>query len=371
MDFSPTEGQRDLGALTRDILADHTTSERLRAAEQGPDRFDRELWRALGTADVLGAALPTDVDGSGFGILEQCAVLVELGRSVAPVPYLNSTAVAAMIAQFGDAKQRDAWARTAARGECVLTAALTGAEQVRADRDFRGWHLDGARTVVPAAGIADLVLVPARTSTGGALFLVSPDDPGVTLERQTIVDGDATGWIGLDGVLLDEQRLLGPPGQDLLRPLADELAIGTCAHQLGVCERALELTAEYARERVQFDKPIGSFQAVSQRLADAYVDVEAIRLTLWQAAWRRGEGLDCREELATAKFWAADAGHRVAHTAVHLHGGVGIDLDNDLHRYFTAAKRNEFTLGTATATLLDLGEHLANAPVGDPAAVDA
>lgn len=370
MDFSSTEGQRDLGALTREILADHATSERLRAVERGPDRFDPELWHALGAADVLGAALPTAVDGSGFGILEQCAVLVELGRAVAPVPYLSSTAAATAIAQFGDAKQCDAWARTAAKGERVLTTALFGDDEVRADRDFRGWHLDGVRTLVPAAGIADLVLVPARTSNGEAVFLVSPDDPGVTAERQTIVDGDATGWIRLDGVLLDDERMLGSPGRCLLEPLADQLAIGTCAHQLGVCERALELTAEYARERVQFDKPIGSFQAVSQRLGDAYVDVQAIRLTLWQAAWRFSAGLDCREDLATARFWAAEAGHRVAHTAVHLHGGVGIDLDNDLHRYFTAAKRNEFTLGGATASLLDLGEHLASTPVGDPAAVE-
>lgn len=366
MDFSPTEGQRDLAALTREILTDHTTSERLRAAEQGPDRFDRELWNALAAADVLGAALPTEVGGSGFGVLEQCAVLVELGRAVAPVPYLSSTAAAAAIAQFGDAKQRDAWGRAAARGERVLTVALTGDEEVRADRDFRGWHLDGTRTLVPAAGVADLVLVPASAPGGRAVFLVSLDDPGVTVERQTIVDGDATGWIGLDGVLLDDERLLGSPC--LVEPLVDRTTLGTCAHQLGVCQRALELTADYARERVQFDRPIGAFQAVSQRLGDAHVDVEAIRLTLWQAAWRWAEGLDCRDAIATAAFWAADAGHRVAHAAVHLHGGVGIDLDNDLHRYFTAAKRNEFALGTATANLRSLGEHLANTPVEDSAA---
>lgn len=363
MDFSPTEGQRDLGALTREILTDHATPERLRAAERGPDRFDRELWDALAAADVLGAALPQEVGGSGFGVLEQCAVLVEVGRAVAPVPYLASTSAAAAIARFGDAKQCDAWARAAARGERVLTASTEG-EAVRADRDFRGWHLDGVRTVVPAAGIADLVLVPARTSSGSAVFLVSPDDPGVTVERQSLADGDSTGWLGLDDVLLDEERLLGEPGrgEEIAAWLADRATVGVCAHQLGVCERALEITAEYARERVQFDKPIGSFQAVTQRLADAHVDVEAIRLTLWQAAWRLSESLPCSEDVATAKFWAAEAGHRVAHAAVHLHGGVGIDLDNDVHRYFTAAKRNEFTLGTATANLLRLGADLASSP---------
>ncbi len=125
-------------------------------------------------------------------------------------------------------------------------------------------------------------------------------------------------------------------------------------------ERALELTAAYARSREQFGKPIGSFQAVSQRLADAYIDIEGIRLTLWQAAWRLAEGLPSDTEIATAKFWAAEAGHRVAHTAVHVHGGVGIDMDGDVHRYFVAAKHNEFALGGATAQLRRIGVALAS-----------
>ena len=135
--------------------------------------------------------------------------------------------------------------------------------------------------------------------------------------------------------------------------------VGLCALQLGVVERSLELTSEYAQSRVQFGQPIGSFQAVAQRLADAYIDVEAVRLTMWQAAWRLSAGLPCDTEIATAKFWAADAGHRVAHTAVHVHGGVGIDVDYPLHRYFTVAKRCEFALGRATAQLRRIGAALA------------
>ena len=136
--------------------------------------------------------------------------------------------------------------------------------------------------------------------------------------------------------------------------------VGLCALQYGVAARALELTSAYAQGRVQFGKPIGGFQAVAQRLADAYIDVEAIRLTMWQAAWLLAAGLPCDTEVATAKFWAADAGHRVAHTAVHAHGGVGIDLDYPLHRYFVAAKQNEFALGGATAQLRRIGAALAS-----------
>ena len=112
---------------------------------------------------------------------------------------------------------------------------------------------------------------------------------------------------------------------------------------------------------MQFGRPIGSFQAVAQRLADAYIDVEAVRLTMWQAAWRLAAGLPAETEVATAKFWAADAGHRVAHAAVHVHGGVGIDIDHPLHRYFVAAKRAEFELGGATAQLRRIGAALARA----------
>ena len=122
------------------------------------------------------------------------------------------------------------------------------------------------------------------------------------------------------------------------------------------------LLAEYARERIQFDRPIGSFQAVAQRLADGYIDVKGVRLTLWQAAFRLAEGLPIEGEIETAKFWASDAGHRVAHTVVHVHGGVGLDEDHPVHRYFLAAKRQEFLLGSASDQLRRLGAELAATP---------
>jgi acyl-CoA dehydrogenase len=185
----------------------------------------------------------------------------------------------------------------------------------------------------------------------------------VTVARQQVTSGDSTGRVVLDGVRLGPDRVLGEPGGEAAAAvwLLRAGTVGLCATAAGVTARALELTAEYARERVQFGKPIGGFQAVAQRLADAYIDCEAVRLTMWQAAWRLAEGLPCAAEIATAKFWAADAGHRVAHTAVHVHGGVGIDLSHPAHRYFTAAKHCEFMLGGATVQLRRLGAELAAA----------
>ncbi|MGH3410389.1 MAG: acyl-CoA dehydrogenase family protein, partial [Streptosporangiaceae bacterium] len=224
------------------------------------------------------------------------------------------------------------------------------------------WALSGAKTAVPAAAQAGLFLVPAATEPGGtAVFLVTPDDAGVTMTAQQVTGGASAGRLELDGVELAADRLLGAPDGQVASWLARHATVGLCAQQLGVVERALELTAEYARSRVQFGRPIGAFQAVAQRLADAYVDVEAVGLTMWQAAWRLAAGLPCETEIATAKFWAADAGHRVAHTAVHVHGGVGIDTSYPLHRYFTAAKAGEFALGGATTQLRRIGAALASA----------
>jgi alkylation response protein AidB-like acyl-CoA dehydrogenase len=136
-----------------------------------------------------------------------------------------------------------------------------------------------------------------------------------------------------------------------------------CATAAGVCETALRMTAEYTKTREQFDRPIATFQAVGQRAAEAYIDTEAVRLTAWQAAWRLDAGLPATAEVSVAKFWAADGGQRVVHAAQHLHGGIGVDRDYPLHRYFLWAKHLELTLGGATSQLLRLGSLLADQPV--------
>jgi 3-oxocholest-4-en-26-oyl-CoA dehydrogenase beta subunit len=198
-------------------------------------------------------------------------------------------------------------------------------------------------------------------------FLVEPADRGVTIQPQELTDGTDAGRLVLDATVLDDSRVLGRPGRDgdVAGWLVARGTVGQCAVQAGVVARALELTAEYARHREQFGRPIGSFQAVAQRLADAYTDVEAVWLTMWQAAWllatRPYDDAEVAAAVATAKFWAADAGHRVAHTAVHVHGGMGIDITYPVQRYFTAAKRAEFTLGGATEQLRRLGDLIATA----------
>jgi alkylation response protein AidB-like acyl-CoA dehydrogenase len=366
VDFSSNQAQAELSALSRRILADHATPDRLAELERAGQGFDPDLWAAYAEAGILSAALPEAAGGDGYGLAEQCAILIEIGRALARVPYLSSIAVgAAAIASFGTQEQIERWAAPAAAGDLVVTAALAEPDgddpttpATRAERSGGAWRLRGTKTTVPAGAVAGLFLVPAATEDGVSVFCVERTDHGVTAAPQLLTDGPGPAQLILEDVELGDDRLLA--GSELTGWLADRATVGICATQLGVTERALELTAEHARNRQQFGRPIGAFQAVAQRLADAYIDVESIRLTMWQAAWRLEAGLPCEEEIATAKFWAADGGHRVAHTAVHIHGGVGIDVAHPLHRYFTAAKQNEFTMGGATVQLRRLGAAIAS-----------
>ncbi|HEY7225611.1 MAG TPA: acyl-CoA dehydrogenase family protein [Micromonosporaceae bacterium] len=346
MDFTMTQAQTTLGALTRQILADRKPAK----------EFDRPLWMDLAKAGVLCAALASSAGGEGYGLLEQCTILSEIGRGVAPLPYATCIAGAASaIARFGSPALVDGWARPAGRGEAVLTVAFPdGTVHTRASPS--GIVLEGSCTAVPAGIYADLILV-AVDGTGVAL--VSPSDEGTSVQPQQIAGGPGAGHMCFDSVRVPTERVLADPAA--ARWLRERVTVGLCATQLGILERAVELTAEHARTRVQFGRPIGTFQAVAQRLADAYVDLQAVRLTLWQAAWRLARDLPCPTEVGTAKFWAADAGHRVAHTAVHVHGGAGIDVDHIVQRYFLAAKYHELTLGGATAQLLDIGSALITA----------
>jgi alkylation response protein AidB-like acyl-CoA dehydrogenase len=369
MDFTFTPEQDEAAELAARILADRATNERMRSVEADGSRFDRELWAELGSAGLLGLALPEEHDGAGLGLVELCRVLVEVGRAVAPVPLAAHGPAALLLAEHGSDAQKARWLPGAASGAHVLTAAVAEERAFAPEPPTTtatpagdGHTLSGSKAIVQAGPYADAFLVPATSPSGVGVFLVLPGDPGVTVTPQAFSDGDAVARIDLDEVALMADRLVGPADGSVDRRLRQLLVLAASAEQLGICEGALALTASYARTREQFGRPIGTFQAVSQRLADGYIDTLGQRLTLWQAVWRMDEGLPADTEVAVAKLWAADAGHRIAHTTVHVHGGVGIDLDGAAHRYFTSAKRYEFLHGGATEQALRLGRALAAEP---------
>jgi 3-oxocholest-4-en-26-oyl-CoA dehydrogenase beta subunit len=193
-----------------------------------------------------------------------------------------------------------------------------------------------------------------------ALFLVPADAPGLERERQDTTTGTPEARVRLDGVRVDQSAVLGPIDDGAaLRWTLEHATAATCAVMAGLTAEAVRITGEYTTGREQFGRPIATFQAVGQRAADAYVDAHAVRLTMLQAAWRLGAGMPADREVAVAKYWAAAGGQRVVHAASHLHGGVGVDRDYPLHRYFLLAKQLELSLGGASRQLLRLGGILA------------
>lgn len=369
MDFDFTPEQDEAAALAARILGDRTTIERMQAVEAEGDRFDPDLWQELANAGLLSLAISEEHGGAGLGLVELARVLVEVGRTVAPVPLAVHGPAALLVDRAGAPGLRARVLPGAASGDLLLAAAV--AEQLdhlpaspgtTAEPDGDGWRLTGTKTLVRAGTRADVLLVTASTPQGPAVFAVPTDRQGVTRATQHTSDGDATALVTLADVPVTDEELVGAPDGSTATRLGHLLTVCAAAEQLGIVRGAVALTAAYAKEREQFGRPIGTFQAVSQRLADGYIDALCQELGLWQAVWRLSEDLPADVEVATAKLWAADAGHRVAHTTVHVHGGVGIDLDGAAHRFFTAAKRFELTLGSATEQALAIGRHLAATP---------
>lgn len=390
MDFNYSEEQEAVRQLAGQIFGDRATHERLKqleaeAGDEGP--FDRDLWKELAGAGLLGIHLSEDVGGAGLDFVAACLVIEAAGRTAAYVPVIETMVYGAVpIARFGTEAQRKTWLAGVASGDTVLTAALAelsgevilpGGTEPATTATANGdgsWSLTGTKACVPAAFVADAILVPAQcktpdgTVTGVGVFIVDPKAAGVTLIRQSTTTGRPEAIVELADVHVPDDRLLGDgadgaDGAAVVNAISEFATTALCVFEAGACATALDLTAEYTKTRVQFEKPIATFQAVGQRAADAYVDTEAIRLTAWQAASRLASGLPASAEIAVAKFWAAEGGQRVVHAASHLHGGVGVDRDYPLHRYFLLTRQIELTLGSANESLRRLGRILADEPV--------
>jgi len=366
MDFSLSEEQEALRELARKIFAERVSHERTKELEAKGEWLDAPLWSELCRANLPGIALPEEVGGAGLGPVEVAIVLEELGRHLAPVPLFPTIVLGGLpIAEFGTKEQREKWLLPVAEGEAVLTAALeepAGFDPARprttARRDGAGWRLDGEKTCVPAAELARAILVPARIGEGElGVFLVEPGAAGVGIERQVSTRRDPLGQLQLSGARVDAEALLGTPerGEAIVEWLRERALLGLAAIQLGVAESAMRQTADYVNQRKQFGRPIGSFQSAQHRIADAYIDVECMRSVVLEAAWRLSMGLPASLHVRAAKWWANLAGDRVTHTAQHLHGGMGSDVDYPIHRHFLWSQTVLATLGGPRQQLEELG----------------
>ena len=229
--------------------------------------------------------------------------------------------------------------------------------------DGRGYVLDGTKVLVAGGLDADIALVPARLDGGGVgVFIVPTDAEGLERLPVEVTTGRPEARFELSGVRVGADALLGggiADGAEIVRFIEQHANVGLCMMMAGAARAAIEMAADYTKQRHQFDRPIATFQAVSQRAGDSYIDAEAIWLTAYQAAWRLSAGLPAEREIAIAKYWASEGGFRVVHAAVHVHGGVGVDRDYPLHRHFLAARHIELTLGHAEEQLAELGQQIA------------
>ncbi|MEU8247301.1 acyl-CoA dehydrogenase family protein [Nonomuraea sp. NPDC048916] len=422
MDFTLDEELEEVRALAHEIFTDRATTDRVRVAESSETHLDEALWSELGKAGLLGIAAPEEAGGAGLGLAALCVLLEEQGRFVAPVPLWPAAVAALAIAGHGTPAQRASLLPGAVDGTSRLTVALeefgpadpadpactarrdasgrgasgrdgsgrggdvrdgdgrggSGRGGDARDGDGRGgdardgdardgggvpdgggWRLTGTKAVVPSPFGASHVLVSAATEEGPGLFLVDSGAEGVAWERVETTTHDLAGNLTLTGA---PAQAVGPPGGGAVTWTVERAAVALAALQLGVAQGALRHAVTYLAERRQFGRPLATFQAVQHQLADCYIDIDAMRVCLWQAVTTLAEG-SATADVLVAKWWAGDAGLTVAHRVQHVHGGIGVDVDYPVHRHFLWARQIAGTLGGPSADLARLGAVLAAGPV--------
>ncbi len=363
MNFDLTEEQQALLELSNQIFEGSSPSDRVEEIETTEDRFDRDLWKELANANILGVAIPEERGGLGFGIFELCLVLEQQGRTVAPVPLLPALVMGALpIVEFGTAEQQSRLLPAIASGKCIVTGGFQewGANNpldtsLEAQCKDGQWTLNGAKPAIPAAHIADYLVVPAKTDAENThLFLIERDATGLTVTTNITTNRELQSQIDCDAVPAEPLGEVGQGNLPILWTL-ERINVATSAIAVGCCAKATEMAAEYTSEREQFGRPLSHNQAVTQRAADCYIGTDAMRLVLWQAAWRLDAGYPASEEVRIAKWWASEVGQKVVHDVQHLHGGMGADVDYPVHRYFLWVKQLENFLGGGSAQLAELG----------------
>jgi alkylation response protein AidB-like acyl-CoA dehydrogenase len=370
MDFGFSEEQREVQALARQILGEQVTAEKLAAYDEyAAPRLDKDLWTKLIEAGLPNVAVEEAYGGMGFGFVELALLLEEAGRTIAPVP-LTQHCVSALlpVQRFAPDALKEQVLPAAARGELLLTAAMV--EHLNeepatpvlttATREGDALLVSGGKRAVPFAAEADRILLAAELDGDVAVVLLDRAAAGVSLAPVHSTAFEPQYDLSLDNVRVEGDAIVvRTGGAGVMTWAAQRTVAALCAHQLGASDCAMRMAASYTSEREQFGVPVATFQAVGHRMADCYIDIECLRLTTFQAASLLDSEADADTEIAIAKIWAGDCGHRVSYATQHVHGGTGIDRDYPLWRYCLWLRHNEMTLGGSSVHLAALGERLA------------
>jgi alkylation response protein AidB-like acyl-CoA dehydrogenase len=374
LDLDFDQEQELLRQTVRDVLARHCSLDVVREMEDDAIGYPASLWTQLGELDLIGLLLPEAYGGSGMSLIEGVALYEELGRALAPTPHFVSAVLSGgVLASAGSEAQNEQWLRSVATGQAILSPAWLEPEngfssrgvETRADTDGSGLRLNGLKRHVLFASSADRLVVLARSGDGAEeidLFLVDPTATGVTLRQQFSVASDTQYEVRLSDVVVSEADRIGPVGsgwatwQEVLEPALVLLA----AQAVGGARYALEITTQYAKDRYQFDKPLGAFQALAHYLADAVTNLDGAEQLVHEAAWAGASGRSLESLAPMAKLFACSTFRDITAMAQQLFGGIGFTLDFDIQLYFRRAKQqqlmwaNDRTLEDAVAaSLLD------------------
>ena len=359
MDLGLNETQQMLRTSAREFLETECPTSYVRDMERDERGYTPQLWDKLAGLGWLGLVVPEEYGGTGLGFVELAVVLEEMGRVLMPGPYFSTVVMAGMtVADAGSEDQKREYLSGIASGRLIVTLALTepsgrwDAEgvQTTAQKSGDGYVLNGTKLYVPNANVSDYVIVAARTGQGESdisLFVMSSSTDGLTATPLDTLASDKQSELMLNDVYVPGSALLGEfnGGWKTLERTLAWGAVAKCAEMLGGAQQTLDMTVAYAKQRIQFGRAIGSFQAIQHHVADMAADVEGCRYTTYQAAWMLAEGLPAEREVAMAKAWVSDAYHRVCMLAHQCYGAVGFTKEHDLQLYSRRSKAAELMFG--------------------------
>ena len=362
MDFSFTEEQEMLRKIARDFLATECPRDSVREMIKDEKGYTAELWKKMAELGWMGLIIPEEYGGIGGSFLDIAALLEEMGRACLPGPFFSSLIGTLAILEAGNEQQKKELLPKIAQGELISTLAVSepdvgyevDALQCQAVAEGKEYVIDGTKLFVENAHVADLIVCASRSkdSTGHegvTLFLTEAKSPNLTCTLLETIAGDKQCQVIFKGVRVPESSILGQPhrGGEYLKRLLQVAAVAKCAEMLGGAQQVIDMTVDFVKERVQFDHPIGSLQAIQHHCANMMIDLEGIRYITYLAAWKVNEGLPFGKEAAIAKAWASEAYRRISDLAHQSHGAIGFCEDHDLPLYSKRAKASEFAFGDA------------------------
>ena len=361
MRLALTEEQEMLRKTARDFLAEKCPMKFVKQMEESDTGYSTDLWQEMAELGWMGLAFPEKYGGGDMSFLDLAVLLEEMGRACLPGPFFSTVVLGGLpILDIGSEEQKQEYLPGLIRGEKILTLALNepgyhnydaSSIKLEATPDDGNYIIKGTKLFVPDAHIADYLLWVARTKPekGITIFLTDAKSPKIKYTILKSIAGDKLCEVVFDQMPVLKANILGQLGQaeSAVRKIIDRAAVGKCCEMVGNIQRVLEMTIDYAKERKQFDRPIGSFQVIQHYCADMSTDVDGVRLSTYQAAWMLSEGLPCTKEVAIAKAWAGEASQRVIALAHQIHGAIGVTMEHDLHFYTRRAKAGELAFGDA------------------------